>query len=266
VAAVLCFAPLCVGQTVKTTTYFGFDRNDYPGDALLPALRRSFAYTGYWLNTPPGDSANTWTGKRAILKSSGFGFMVLYNGRLDAQLTGKDAAALGRSDALDAISAAKREGFLPGAILFLDQEEGGRLLPEQGAYLSAWIETIRKSQYKPGVYCSGIPVPEGPGKITTAEQILNHEVGKPVTLWVWNETFPAAPGCVLPEKALAVASSGIKQALVWQYAKSPRTEFAGRGAVGYAADGSCYAPGIPHSAQTFVDLNVSESQDPSRGR
>ena len=77
-------------------------------------------------------------GKRAILKAHGFGFMILYNGRLDAQLTGKDAAALGRSDAAAAVSAAKREGFAPGAILFLDQEEGGRLLPEQSAYLFAW--------------------------------------------------------------------------------------------------------------------------------
>ena len=87
--------------------------------------------------------------------------MILYNGRLDAQLTGKDAAALGRSDAADAISAAKREGFAPGAILFLDQEEGGRLLPEQSAYLFAWVKAVRASQYKPGVYCSGILVPEG---------------------------------------------------------------------------------------------------------
>ena len=66
-------------------------------------------------------------GKRATLKAHGFGFMILYNGRLDAQLTGKDAAALGRSDAAAAVSAAKREGFAPGAILFLDQEEGGPL-------------------------------------------------------------------------------------------------------------------------------------------
>ncbi len=149
-----------LGQTSQAG-YFGFDRNEYPGDNLLPALRRSFSYTGYWLNNPPGAKSNGWVGKRAILKAHGFGFMILYNGRLDAQLTGKDAAALGRSDAAAAVSAAKREGFAPGAILFLDQEEGGRLLPEQSAYLFAWVEAIRASQYKPGVYCSGILVPDG---------------------------------------------------------------------------------------------------------
>ncbi len=138
------------GRLQQAETYFGFDKNDYPGDNLLPALHRSFSYTGYWLNNPPGANSNSWTGKRATLKANGFGFMILYNGRLDAQLNGKDAAALGRSDAAAAISAAKREGFAPGAILFLDQEEGGRLLPEQSAYLFAWIEAIRGSQYQAG--------------------------------------------------------------------------------------------------------------------
>src|SRR6201999_1200743 len=110
---------------------------------------------------------NGWAGKRATLKANGFGFMILFNGRVDAQLRGKDAAALGRSDAAAAIAAAKREGFAAGAILFLDQEEGGRLLPEQSAYLFSWLDAVRGSQYKPGVYCSGIPVAEGSARITT---------------------------------------------------------------------------------------------------
>ena len=189
-----------MGQTSQAG-YFGFDRNEYPGDNLLPALRRSFSYTGYWLNNPPGAKSNGWVGKRATLKANGFGFMILYNGRLDAQLTGKDAAALGRSDAAAAVSAAKREGFAPGAILFLDQEEGGRLLPEQSAYLFAWVEAIRASQYKPGVYCSGILVPDGSGQISTARDILSHEGNRPLALWVANDACPPAPGCVIPKKA-----------------------------------------------------------------
>ncbi len=36
-------------------SYLGFDRNDYPGDGNLPALRKSFAFTGFWLNNPPGE-------------------------------------------------------------------------------------------------------------------------------------------------------------------------------------------------------------------
>ena len=54
-------------------TYLGFDRNDYPGDTALPALRSRFAYAGFWLNSPPGTSGNTWTGKRSVLAAHGFG-------------------------------------------------------------------------------------------------------------------------------------------------------------------------------------------------
>jgi hypothetical protein len=263
--AVASCAPLALGQTVKPPggTYFGFDRNEYPGDSLLPALHRSFAYSGYWLNTPPGAQSNTWSGKRALLKANGFGFLILFNGRLAAQLKGKDAAALARSDAAEAILAAKREGFARGAILFLDQEEGGRLLPEQSAYLFAWVEAVRGSQYRPGVYCSAILVPDGSSQISTARDILSHEGKRPLALWVANDACPPAPGCLVPKQSLAAASSGVGQALVWQYAQSPRTQFARQCAVGYAADRQCYAPGVP---QSFLDLNVSASPDPSAGR
>jgi hypothetical protein len=255
------------GQTSQAgKTYFGFDKNDYPGDNLLPALHRSFSYAGYWLNNPPGATTNGWAGKRATLKARGFGFMILYNGRLDAQLAGKDAAALGRSDAATAISAAKREGFGPGAILFLDQEEGGRLLPEQSAYLFAWVEAIRASQYKPGVYCSGILVPDGSSQISTARDILSHEGNRPLALWVVNDACPPAPGCRLPKTSLPAASSGVKDSLVWQFARSPSTEFARQCGATYAADSNCYAPDVPHSDRTFVDLNVSSSPDPSAAR
>jgi hypothetical protein len=254
------------GQTSQAG-YFGFDMNLYPGDSLLPALHRSFSYVGYWLNNPPEAKSNGWVGKRAILKAHGFGFMILYNGRLDAQLTGKDAAALGRSDAAAAVSAAEREGFAPGVILFLDQEEGGRLLPEQSAYLFAWVEAIRASQYRPGVYCSGILVPDGSSQISTARDILSHEGNRPLALWVLNDACPPAPGCVIPKKPLAPATSGISQALVWQYAQSPRSQFAHQcAAATYGPDNNCYAPGTPHNPQTFLDLNVSSSPDPSGAR
>jgi hypothetical protein len=241
-------------------SYFGFDKNVYPGDELLPALHRTFSYTGYFLNNPPGATSNSWIGKRSILKTNGFGFAILYTGRPDSALKGQDAAALGRTDAAEAIAAAKREGFPAGAIIFLDQEEGGRLLPEQSAYLFAWVAAIRASRYRPGVYCSGIPV----GDITTAADIASHD--PKVALWVFNDRCPPSPGCVIPAKAPGPAWSGISQATIWQYAQSPRRPFANACAQTYAADQQCYAPGIDHSPATYVDLNVSSSEDPSRGR
>jgi hypothetical protein len=119
--------------------YLGFDRNAYPGDAALPELRKLFSFTGYWLTNPPLETQNTWTGKRDILLRNGFGFLVLANGRLYADILsaakqGSSPAALGRKDAAAAAAAAHREGFPPGTILFLDQEQGGRLLPEQAGW------------------------------------------------------------------------------------------------------------------------------------
>src|SRR6267143_5567909 len=49
--------------------YLGFDRNIYPGDAALPALRKTFVFTSYWLSPPPGEKINTWLGKREFLRS-----------------------------------------------------------------------------------------------------------------------------------------------------------------------------------------------------
>jgi hypothetical protein len=127
--------------------------------------------------------------------------------------------------------------------------------------LFSWVEAVRTSQYRAGVYCSGILVPDGAGKISTASDIRSHD--SKLTLWVLNDACPPAPGCVVPKKPL---SSEIAGTAVWQYAQSPRTEFARQCGSGYAADKNCYAPDLPHSAQTFVDLDVSSSADPSHGR
>src|SRR5258708_17711872 len=60
--------------------YLGFDRNTYPGDAALPVLRKSYTFASFWLSPPPGEKTNTWAGKRELLRSLGFGFLVLYRG------------------------------------------------------------------------------------------------------------------------------------------------------------------------------------------
>lgn len=261
---------LAVAQTPGATRtspdrrYVGFDQNAYPGDDWLPTLRKTFAYTGFWLNNPPGMNTNPWMGKRATVRAAGFGFLILFNGRLDAELKREDAAALGREDAAVAIDAAKREGFPAGAVIFLDQEEGGVLLPEQAAYLGAWIAGVSQSAYRPGVYCSGIAVAAGSRQMSTAEDIRARF--PEAKLWVWNDTCPPSPGCRVG-KADDPARSGASNALVWQYARSPLDpETAAACRATYAADKGCYAPGVPQSPATWVDLDVSRSADPSKGR
>ena len=83
VVAVLALTALVLmAQPVRAqSTFLGFDRNDYPGDANMGALKTRFAFTGYWLNNPPGATSNTWTGKRPALQKMGYGFLLLFNGR-----------------------------------------------------------------------------------------------------------------------------------------------------------------------------------------
>lgn len=252
-------------------SYLGFDLNDYPGDSSLPALRQQFSFAGYWLNNPPGDRQNTWQGKRDALLRNGFGFLVLFNGRLDDELTkaqksGPGPAALGKSDAAAAVAAAHREHFSPNTIIFLDQEEGGRLLPEQADYLFAWTEAVAGSGYRPGVYASGQPVNEGHGHtITTAQDITSHVASQhlhPIALWVAQDACPPSNGCVLNN--LPLAASGTPDAMVWQYAQSPRRKsITAACAKTYAKDGNCHVPGAPTLP---IDLNAADSSDPSQGR
>jgi hypothetical protein len=260
----------CCALEPPRTAYLGFDRNVYPGDAALPALHKVFAFAGFWLNAPPGSPPGTpssWLGHRKQLRSAGFGFLVLFNGRLDAAIKSAGIAPrqLALNDAAAAIAAAMAEHFPAGTILFLDQEEGGRMLPEQSAYLLGWTEAIAASIYRPGAYVSGQPVPDGSSTITTAQDIREKVAAvnsHPVALWVAQDACPPAPGCVL--RAPDPTGSGTPDALVWQYAQSPRrVKLTEACAQTYAANGSCDAPG---SAALNVDLDVASTRDPSRGR
>jgi Domain of unknown function (DUF1906) len=269
IVALLAFAPCASAQNpAPAQSYAGFDMNLYPGDDALPALRKHFAYAGYWLTNPPGDHSNGWVGKRDLLVQQGFGFLVLANGRLDREikLAHMTPAALGQKDAAAAVAAATREHFPAKTIIFLDQEEGGRLLPEQMGYLLAWTETVAKLGYRPGVYASGQPVHEGPGvTITTAEDISTHIAAQhlhEVALWVAQDACPPSTGCTLQPPPMA--ASGTPDALVWQYSQSPRRRELTRScAKTYAANGSCYAGEL---TKLPLDMNASASPDPSHGR
>jgi len=249
------------------SAYLGFDRNEYPGDDNLQTLRKTFAFSSYWLNPPPGDSETTWSGKRQRLEDVGFGFTVLFNGRLYRELQGKDAAAIGRADGLAAVSAAKREGFPVHAIIFLDQEEGGRLLPEQRAYLFAWADALTTGGYGAGVYCSGIEFVEDSGaRVVTAKDIRRNAGGRVITFWVSNDVCPPAPGCSFAPVPRPFAS-GVPFAEVWQFAQSPRRpDQTARCARTYAPEGNCYPPGMTQQSGLHIDVSSANSADPSHGR
>jgi glycoside hydrolase-like protein len=258
-ALILASAPL----RTQSSTYLGFDANDYPGDANLKTLHQTFAYTGYWLNPPPGEKINSWAGHRSAVESAGFGFLVLFNGRLYAELkTVANATRVGQSDARAAAGAARREGFPQATIIFLDQEQGGRMLPEQKAYIYAWVDGVIAAGFRAGIYCSGIAAADD-GNVITAEDIREHAGGREIAYWAINDACPPAPGCAFPQQPPSPTASGVKFAEVWQFAQSPqRKDLPGR-CTNYSRDGNCNAPGIDGLK---VDLNAATSADPSHGR
>jgi hypothetical protein len=249
------------------SAYLGFDRNEYPGDGSLSALRQTFSYAGFWLNNPPGAHSNSWTGKRQLVQSAGLGFLVLFNGRLDAELKSVwNAGKLGKSDSQTATLSARREEFRSGTVIFLDQEQGGRMLPEQKAYIYAWVDGVVAGGFRAGIYCSGIPAADDEN-IVTADDIRKSAGSRSIVYFVTNDACPPSTGCAFPKRAPRPVESGIRYADIWQFAQSPRrAEFTAKCSGTYNSDGNCYPPGVDIAKRLHVDVETASSPDPSQGR
>lgn len=265
----LCFAEIqpAAGESSATQSFAGFDRNQYPGDAALPLLRKSYSFASYWLSPPPGEKSNSWIGKRSAMKSQGFRFLLLYRGRTSGELPyKKDSIDAGLADAQGAATAARREGFPDGSVIFLDVEEGGRFFPGYHAYLRSWAESLTKEKFRPGIYCSGIVVDEGEGStVISADDIREHIGVADVVYWVYNDACPPSPGCGVLPNPPAPSASGVAYASVWQYVRSPREKKVARHCRGYSPDGNCYAKGDA-GHKWFLDENVATTADPSAPR
>ena len=248
--------------------YLGFDRNIFPGKDALPVLRKTFAFSSYWLSSPLGEKTNTWLGQREVLRSQGFGFLLLYLGPESSELkTYADGVEKGTAGARNAASVAKSEGFPAQSIIFLDIEEGGRLPETYHIYLRAWSTELQRLGFRPGTYCSGIPIKEGPSvTITTVDNIRERTPGLDIVFFIFNDVCPPSPGCTFPQNPPSPAAGGTPSAAVWQFAQSPRRmERTVHCAPGYHTDGNCYAPGDTAHAW-FLDVNSATSADPSNGR
>lgn len=266
--ALLFSAAVVVPRAANAKSYLGFDSNNYPGDDALPILRKTFSFTSYWIGLPPGEKRSTWLGKRSLLGSRGFGFVVLWNGRASRDLkSASDAHRKGRLDAQNAAKSARQEGFPAGTVIFLDIEEGGRLPAVYHDYVHAWIDALAQEKFRAGVYCSAMPVDEGGGvSITTARDLQDQLAGRKLVFWIYNDACPPSPGCAFPQTPPAPSQGGFASAAVWQYAQSPRRrEFTAQCAANYAADGNCYAP-RDTAHRWFLDVDVADSPDPSAPR
>lgn len=248
----------------KLRGHIGFDRNDYPGDDAMAQLRKQFEFVGFWLTPPPLEKKNTWIGKREVLLSQGYGFALLARGPAanairNTMIAGRDGAAAARQAAQMAVA----EGFAAGGILFVDVEDGGRLAPAYHAYLKAWADEIVKSGFKPGVYCSGIAVDEGGGvAVVTADDIRANEAPRQFAFWVFNDACPPSPGCVLVANPPLPSVSGVEDATIWQFVRSPRVKETASRCSGYAGDENCYAT-LDAARKWHLDMNTAATANPS---
>jgi hypothetical protein len=159
-------------------SYPGFDIGVYPGDAALQAWKypaSPYRWIGYYLPAPCHRDVS-FTGKRALISSLGWGMAVLYVGQQDwanmnvvplgarasrsLESFATCSAALlttqqGTTEAADAVARLRAEGFPDGTIVFLDVEGVTTISSGLLDYYRAWVGgVLADGHYKPGVYAS----------------------------------------------------------------------------------------------------------------
>jgi hypothetical protein len=137
--------------------FAGFDRGDYPGDAVMSWLKTNtnLVWCGYYLAPSPSHPSTTWMTRQAALRAGGWGIAPLYVGQ---QITGRGSlnpsATTGQRDGEHAASLMKQEGFASESYVYLDLENGPPLTPPLRDYVANWCDALQTGGYKPGVYCS----------------------------------------------------------------------------------------------------------------
>ena len=143
------------------------------------------------------------------------------------------------------------------------------MLPEQKAYIYAWVDGVIAAGFRAGIYCSGIPQSKMTANIVTAEDIRQSAGGRQIVYWAINDACPPAPGCAfpsaaaqpLPKVAFASPRSGSsrnrRSAKMWR-----------RTAATTAATENCYPPGIVRAASacTWTSTTRPTSTDESLER
>jgi hypothetical protein len=137
--------------------FSGFDRFDYPGDAIMSWLKANtnLVWCGYYLAPAPSHPNTSWMTTRANLAGNGWGIAPIFVGQ---QVTGpgslNPSAATGIADGHAAVGLMKSEGFVARCCVYLDIENGPPLTAKQQDYVANWCDTVSAAAFTPGVYCS----------------------------------------------------------------------------------------------------------------
>jgi len=188
--------------------FAGFDRSDYPGDAVMAWLlaNTNLVWCGYYLAPAPSHHDTSWMGTRAALAAAGWGFAPVYLGR---QVTGPGTrdpnATNGPVDGADAAAKMASEGFPAGSAVYLDVENGPPLSPDQSNYINAWCGAVAAAGFQPGVYCSHL----------LAANVA--AIYPAALIWAFKVSTTTAHPVAAPYGANPPAGSGYAGATIWQY-------------------------------------------------
>jgi hypothetical protein len=214
----------------------GFDRSDYPGDAVMAWLKANtnLVWCGYYFGVAPSHSGTSWMGKRAHLVGAGWGIAPIYVGeQVIPPGSENPSAAKGAIDGKEAVTFMQGEGFAPGSCVYLDLEDGS--LPQRlSDYTKSWIQAVVAGGFQPGVYCSHI--------------IANQVNALTTNLRIWAFKVPTtdphdSPGP--PFREDDPSGSGFARAVAWQLDQR----------------GTIRVPPAP-GEKLDVDLDSAATQDP----
>lgn len=126
-------------------SFAGFDTAIYPGDEKMRIWKASspYSHTAYYLPSP-GHLNASWVGARERLEQMGWSFAVVYSGGEHDR---------GAENGTDAAARAEREGFPPGAVIFLDMEPLESIDSSVKDYVRRWFAEVLQAGYTPSLRC-----------------------------------------------------------------------------------------------------------------
>lgn len=235
------------GNAGPDVGFAGIDKDRYPGDQVMASLKRNtnLKWTGFYLTPAPSQGHTLgWMGKHGFLRDLGWGIAPIYVGRQVKSIPDSDhrmSAANGTIDGVRAARLASSTG-INGTVIYLDFEHGLPLEQDRKQptvvrdYYAAWADSLRNEGFRPGVYCNSnlatglaAAVPDGV---------------------VWAVNFSKFPRKLFqnPFPAPDPVQSGSTDASVWQLKGNITIEYDDIGG---------------GKKRAFVDLNTSDSADPS---
>ncbi len=143
------------------------------------------------------------------------------------------------------------------------------MLPEQKAYIYAWVDGVTADGFRAGIYCSGISAAkEGGEDIVTADDIRQNAGARKIVFWVTNDACPPSPGCAFPKPGPSPARQLVFLSPKFGSLPSRRSgqRLPASCPANYSRDGNCYPPGIDIGERLHIDVNTATSADPSQGR